>query len=512
MRSHSVSTTRPFFFLTLWLLATVPLCLASDRILDHDVVLDAQGRLQPWTSYDNVIAWSVHFINQCPTIQTKFGRDPWYLVTAKFNEDGQYLKKQNNQGSNIYWAMESAKKYYAYSGDPSLFPAVRKLIDRCLLYRTPADWAWSNVPRTQDDSPDGEYTDDWSEPDKMCMVAIGCIDFYKYSGEVKYLDAAKQIAQTICRHLQPGDAEHSPLPFRVHLQSGRVLDIYDSAMISVVKMLDLLLPFYSPQEQPALRLQRDRVLQWIFRFPMTTYYWSGYYEDVVSQQHNLNQHTPMETARYLLQHPELDPDFKEHVPALCAWVENRFGQSKRYGATSIREQDSCFMEMSSHTARYASVLAQWFGFSQDPKVFEQARAGFALATYSAYNKYSRDNRAINYVGIGYLDPWFSDSYFDYLTHLFDGLAEIPAMMTHSRNRLLQSTSVIRRIDYEKKRIRYTAFDAEGAELLHLLFRPQVLADGKPLDPAYWQFGTYRGSPNMLRIRRVGVKHIEIVAE
>ena len=85
--------------------------IAGERIRDHDVVLDKQGRLQPWTSYDNIIRWSMNFIQQCPTIQTKFGDDPWYLVTAKFSKNGTFLKKQNNPGSNVYWGVETLKKY-----------------------------------------------------------------------------------------------------------------------------------------------------------------------------------------------------------------------------------------------------------------------------------------------------------------------------------------------------------------------------------------------------------------
>ena len=29
--------------------------------------------------------------------------------------------------------------------------------------------------------------------------------------------------------------------------------------------------------------------------------------------------------------------------------------------------------------------------------------------------------------LGYLDPWFSDSYFDYLPHLLSGMADLPEM-------------------------------------------------------------------------------------
>ncbi len=485
---------------------------SEEKILDHQVVLDEQGRLLPWTSYDHIIQWSVNFINHCPTRQTKFGEDPWYLVTAKFDENGEYLKKQNNQGSNIYFAMETAKKYYAYSGDPSLFKVVRLLMDRVLLYCTPADWSWPHVPRTQDDTPDGEYTDEWGEPDKMCLVAIGCLDFYKYSGEKKYLEAALRIARTVNKHILPGDEQHSPLPFRVHLQTGRVVDTYDAGLISVVKCFSSLLPFCSSTEQEDLQKNSNVVWQWLLKYPMTNYRWSGYYEDVVSNHDNLNQHTPLETARYILQHPEIDPDYQRHVPDLLRWVENRFGKTKRYGATSICEQDSCFMEMSSHTARYASVVALWYGVSGLEKDYEEARAAFALATYSAYNKYSKDGKAINYVGIGYSDPWFSDSYFDYLTHIFDGLAEIPAMMMQQRDRMLKSTAIVQSIKYGDKKISYRTYEPDGDELLHLTFTPRVYGDGRPLPASAWQFGEYRRAQNILRIHRAGVRHIRIERE
>jgi hypothetical protein len=501
LRMHMLLSILIFFTPRLW---------SAEKILDHKVVLDSHGRLLPWTSFENIISWSVNFIKTCPTMGTKFGEDPWYLVTAKFNEDGTYLRKQNNQGSNVYWGMKTAKKYYAYSGDDVLLRVVRSLIDRVLLYCTPAEWVWHDVPRTQDDTPDGEYTDEWAEPDKMCMVAIGCIDFYKYSGEQKYLDAAKKIARTVIPFIQTGDAEHSPLPFRVHLQTGRVMDTYDAGLISVVEMIDQLLPFLPGSDQAGYLEKRDMVMQWILKVPMTNYNWSGYYEDVVSQKFNLNQHTPMETARYILQSPVLDRDYKAHVPDLIKWVENRFGKTKRYGATSIKEQDSCFMEMSSHTARYASVVAMWYGVSQDKRDREEARAAFNLATYSAYNKFSKGDRAINYVGIGYSDPWFSDSYFDYLTHIFDGMAEIPTMMNGEGNHLFKTTSVVKSIQYGKVTVHYKTFEKDGTDWLQLSFKPKVLASGKPLDAFKWSFGEYREAKNVLIIHRQGVDDIRVV--
>jgi len=242
---------------------------------------------------------------------------------------------------------------------------------------------------------------------------------------------------------------------------------------------------------------------------MRNNHWAGYYEDVKADSLNLNQQIPMETARYILQHSEMDPDYKTHVPALIEWVKNHFGKNRHFGAASICEQDSFYVQMSSHTARYASVVAMWYGISHDPMDREEARAAFALATYSAYNKFSKDGRAINYVGIEYAQPWFSDSYWDYISHFFDGMAELPEMLPPDENHLFYSTSVIRDVTYAKDEIAYEAFDSHGRERLKLNFEPIVYADGEPMPQSQWRFGDYHGVPGVLQIERKKTRRIVI---
>jgi hypothetical protein len=206
----------------------------------------------------------------------------------------------------------------------------------------------------------------------------------------------------------------------------------------------------------------------------------------------------------------MDPRYKQHVPALLAWVKDRFGKTSRYGATSIREQDCCANEMSSHTARYASVTAKWFGVTQDPRDREEARACFALATYSTYSKYSREGVAVNYVGIGYVNPWFIDSYFDYLSHILEGMAELPEMAPADSDHILGSDCIVKRVTYQPGRIEYTAFEPRGSEILRICFRPHhVVADGKSLPPGQWTYGDCRGVPGVLRIHREAARSIMI---
>jgi hypothetical protein len=479
--------------------------VGTEKLCDHEVVLDNQGRLVPWTSYDRIIKGSMEFIKHCPTHPTAFGYDPWYVVSSEFREDGTFKANQNNQGSNAFYAVETAARYYAYSGDRAAFDCARLLLERVLRFHTPEDWAWPRVPRTQDNTPDGEYTDDSSEPDKMAMVGCAYVRFFKLTGEKKYLDAALGIAKTLASHIQDGDETHSPLPFRVNLKTGEVLDGYTANMVAPVMLLDALIEMGHGD----YAAKRDTLWRWVLEYPIRNNRWSGYYEDVGHNPENLNQQIPMETARYMLRRPDRAPDFKQHVPALISWVRDRFGKTKRFGATSIREQDGCFKEMSSHTARYASVVARWYGVTGDGADRDEARASFALATYSTFNRYSKDDQALNYVGVGYVAPWFSDSYFDFLSHIMDGMAQLPDLAPADADHMLGSTATVTKITYGPKRIEYETAEPAGNELLRITFAPTVLSGGKKLDPSSWQYGEYHGVPGVLRVNRQNATCIAI---
>jgi hypothetical protein len=254
---------------------------------------------------------------------------------------------------------------------------------------------------------------------------------------------------------------------------------------------------------------RDVLWKWVVAFPMKSNRWSGYYEDVGNHPDNYNQQLPLETARFMLRHPDFEAQYKQYVPALIEWARDRFGQTRQFGATSIREQDCCFYEMSSHTARYASVAAKWFGVSGKAEDREEARASFAVATYSVKNKFSKGDDALNYVGIGYTKPWFSDSYFDYLTHIIEGMAELPEMSPADQDHLLGSTSVVQSIKYAPGRVRYRTRDKHGCEILRLSFTPKVETKKHGLR---YEFGEYRGVSNVLRVWRAGTDRVSINRE
>jgi len=48
------------------------------------------------------------------------------------------------------------------------------------------------------------------------------------------------------------------------------------------------------------------------KYPMQNNVWVGYFEDVQASMENMNQVIPLEFARYILLHPDKDPDWRDH--------------------------------------------------------------------------------------------------------------------------------------------------------------------------------------------------------
>lgn len=495
-------------------------------ILDHEVQVK-DGWLQPWLNYDSLMVWSMNFLIDGPLFDMPEGLLPGYIVTSSFGtyrgayvevlpEDRIYRERRvvNNQGSNAYFATKLFRYYYPYTGDIRALVPVKDLLDRMLMFLTPDDWAWPGMVRTQDnDDPDGIYMDERLEPDKAAMVGIAYMDYALFSGEKKYAAMGEHIAQLLLANIKEGTDKESPLPFRVNMRTGEVEDAYTSDMIFVVDFFDKILASDTSLDKELVKAKRDQVFGWIMENPVKNCLWSGYFEDIDSDcLTNMNQFAPLETARYLLNHPEYCKDYQQVVLDLLSFVKGRFGGTVRFGGVSICEQDDCFLEMSSHTARYGSVLARWARETGCDFAKNEALATLALAEYSAYNHTSKGNISVNSVGIEWYPIWYSDSYFDYLPHYFDGMEAFPEIIPEGTDHIFSTSCMLKDVQYGPGSVKYTALEPSGTERLKLSFTPKVLFGGKPLDKSAWTFGRWNDCDNILTISRKDVTDIEIVKE
>jgi hypothetical protein len=265
--------------------------------------------------------------------------------------------------------------------------------------------------------------------------------------------------------VRPGDAERSPWPFRVRAQIGEVREEYTGHVIAAIALFDAL-----KKHEAA----RGLAWRWLMAFPMKTHHWTAYFEDIPiakKPDENPNQYAPLMTARYLLEHTDLDADWRAHVSALLAWTVKTFA-STEHGAEVLSEQKADMAKMGSHTARYASVQALYFERTGDAAAKEKARRAFNWATYPC------DETGVVAVGPDKNEGWwFSDGYGDYIRHFYVGMAAVPELAP-AESHLLRSSSTVKEIAYGPKEIRYVTADAVARDVLRLNARPvKVVAGG-----------------------------------
>jgi hypothetical protein len=274
----------------------------------------------------------------------------------------------------------------------------------------------------------------------------------------------------------------------VEVRNGAIIEEYTSDIIQMVRLFSELVRLGQSQFLD----NRDAAWEWILKYPLHTQVWKGYFEDIHLDPHNQNrdQLSCLETARFILQHPEFDPDWKVHVPTIIKWVHDALDAQPFYSTVPIHEQKFCFHVMGSHTVRYASLCAAWAKASGEAEYQERAIRSFNWATYMA-----NEDGTVN-VGIDrpdyYNQCWFTDGYFDNLPHFLDGMAAIPGLAPSSTDHLLSSTSIVRDIQYGSLSVSYPIFDEQASEILRLTFLPTQVRSGAEILPEIQESGNGPG--------------------
>jgi len=498
-------------------LVLVSVCpVQAERLLWHEVRLDAGGKLLSWVEsdapYDRVIrnAWRMFETLPVQTngLRTYFTYPTFYGPNDPSHSLFSGRPWVHHPAGLFAMLTDSAILYHAYSGDRIVLDRVRDMLDHTLACgTTAADDAWTLVPYSCADAGDPVYrgaTDTiycdqeghsscgrgdgvgFLEPDKVGELGYAYLQFYEVTLERKYLRAAIRCADALARHVRAGDQSHSPWPFRVDAKTGtKIREEYTANTIGPIRLFDELIRL-KLGNKPAWHRARDLAWAWLMNYPVQNQVWTQYFEDVLiypDYRTNLNQYSPLETARYLMLHPELDPHAREHAHRILDWVTGFFAADSttmggvpekgvQWGAEVISEQVNDMDKMSSHTARYASVCALWYELSGDSDFRERAFRSFNWATYS-----SRENGLVKTSvdeGTGY---WFSDGYGDYMRHFLRGMASVPEWAPANESNLLASSSVVRSVRYSEREIDYVTFEKSAGDVLKLTCAPPAVRAG-----------------------------------
>ena len=495
--------------------------LRAGPLFWHEVRLDGKGKLLSWADsespYDYIIRNDWEMFKSIPVQQDGYRTYFTYPEFNGVNDPAQPLFSgrpwAHNPAGLFAMLTDSAILYYAYSGDQTVMDRVREMLDHMITFgTTDATDSWALVPYSSSDAgnpvyrggTDTIYCDQenhtpcgrgdgvgFLEPDKVGELGYAYLQFYEFTLEKKYLQAALHCADALAAHVRPGDQSHSPWPFRVDARTGtRIREEYTANTIGPIRLFDELLRLRCGHQKSYSRA-RDMAWRWLMTYPVQNQVWTQYFEDVLiyaDYRTNRNQYSALETARYLLQHPEKDPQALIHAKRILDWVTGFFATDSvtmsglhekglQWGAEVLSEQVNDMDKMSSHTARYASVRALWYEVTGDLDSKERAFRSFNWATYSS--------REDGLVQTSIDDPtgfWFSDGYGDHMRHFQRGVASVPEWAPPEESRLLGSTSVVRAIHYGDHKIDYLTFDKASREVLRLRDTPAAVRAGGKILP------------------------------
>jgi hypothetical protein len=505
-------------------------------IAGRPVQLDAKGKLLPWPMADNTgYSYSSYFLSQWTIVWDQYNRQrlPYYYCCFDFDRTTFELQPDPHWANSTGYLramMEGfIERLYPYTGNTQTLTFLQSFVDYELEHGlTPEGYAWSQVPYASA-NPGAERYSGWSnlgedyiEPHVVGEDGYAYLRLYEMTGDTRYLRAAIRCAEALVKNWTPGDAEHSPWPVRCYARDGKApggpMGPYSANVIEPIMLFDELIRIKQGDGADYERV-RAAVWDWFKTYPLANNVWVGYFEDTVPSMENMNQVIPMEFARYVLLHPEKDPDWREHARKLIEWVKTtpKWPKFVVHGATITTEQGNgkeyCCNDpgqcCDSHTSRLAAVEALYYAKTGDVAYRDEAYRSYNWVTY-----FQGLSSAAHSPFAG--QWWFTDEFADGPRRMMDAFWAVPEWAPADESHLLGSSSVVTKIRYGKGSVTYSTFDPESSDVLRTDFVPRfVTADGKPMarrkdlnEPGF----TFDDATHVLRIRHDGTRSIDIQGE
>jgi len=489
----------------------------AERLIYHEIKTDESGKIVPWAgppsqAYDHVIRLVWKFWRDMEKCENGL---PYYMQHMIWSKD----RHGNGLGGDqINMALSSWKLLYGYLGEEAVKQNMIFMADYWLDHglSKPTD-AWPNMVFPYDTvKHSGIYDGDmvagkgFLQPDKAATFGAELITLYKMTGNERYLNAAIKIADTMAKHVKPGDNDHSPWPYRVNAATGdtatgkMVIEYFEAPVPGQVDMkrTHRTSASYTTNWTGALRLfdglialkqgnvnayarARDMLSAWLKAYPLKTNKWGPFFEDVPTGMWSDTETNADTMAWYILENPQWDPQWRELAKRALEWSYATFANRgwEDLGVIVIDEQTVYRQPGNSHTARHASVELLYAEKTGDYSNREAAIRRLNWATYmvdhdgkNMYPATTRANAGKPGVGAGI---WLTDGYGDYVRHYLRAMASLPELAPDDQNHLLRTSSVIRSISYGADEIRYEKFDASSVERFKLgAWRPGKVTGGR----------------------------------
>ena len=417
--------------------ATVPLpkelqSLKHGRILcSHKAVYDKNGKLLPWTSWDDALKREMNWYLNCP-IEKGYPRFVYYTFMDgdyKLFRDWKTLIPATQDGMGII----SYLKYYNYIGkkNPKILRFARYMGDYLVKESVTPDtgkyprfsrstgWAGA-VPQPPDCGSQRDFPYE-VQPDKAGIAGYALALLYEETKDKSYLEQALQNARVLAANMRDGDATHSPWPFRVDYRTGAGRGQVSGNMSFILRLFDKLKELgYSEFQKP-----REKLWNWILNYQIPNLkgdgmLWVQFFEDH-DETDNRTAWSPLNLARYLIEKKEvIDPDWQKHARALIDFVNKNF-TSVIDGVLVCGEQDHDKNPWGGVLSTYGAVLAMYSAATGSDEFKEIAHQALNYGLYATFN----DGRVSESTRHRMYGAWQEDCHTDKIHNYMDAISAFP---------------------------------------------------------------------------------------
>jgi len=473
----------------------------------HPVVLDAQSKIVPWSTprsraYDQFLRIRWNFIKtkvpNCPGPGLRSSYPQYYFYCA-FKDSSNLLLPDgwmNDVGEKIPNWFESARLYYAYTGDIEPMNITKGLVDYSLEHGiTPSSYSWPNFPQTASDAGETEFrgfttakrfSADDVQVDHAGDIGATYYRMYLFYGDMKYKTAAIKVADALAKKARTGNGTQSPWPYVVNMKSGKIISDYGANWFGCIRLFDMLIAAKAGDVN-AYKNVRAKVREWLLQYPMRNGLWvDGHTDNRITGTDNLSNMSASNAGLYISDNPEFDPGWKNTLPFLIKWTEDNFvfhsapGEpSTMWGANIVSEQVTFMPKMDYQTARYAAQCARWYAVTGDTSYREKAYRALNWVTYCN----DETGKAFESPVSKGVNSWWSDCYGEGPRMFYHALGAVPEWAPPGEDRILYSQSVLKNVSYQSKKVQYTATEGNGTEFLRLAFNPAAITlNGVKISP------------------------------
>jgi len=485
---------------------------SGELLIYHNIQTDKDGNITPWYNADPAISYD-HNLRTIWGFWFNMRRDmnglPYYMNHQVWN--GNFDDPRGIGGDQFMMAISSWRLLYAYTGDENVKENACFLAGYYLTHGlSPGNCKYPEIPFPYNTLVysgvyDGDMRNgkDVAQLDKAGSLGLELIHLYKIKNDPIFLDAAVKIASTLADNVKTGDADHSPLSFKVNVYTGKTVLLnmtgkpyhnvkdtacYTSNLTPTLQMFDELIEL-KKGNVAAYKTGFDKILAWIKKYPVQDNKWGPFFEDV--GEWSETQINAMTCARYMMEHPQYFPEWKTQVKSIINWVHINFANDKwkKYGVIVTNEQSVYPVPGNSHSARQAADELLYCYLSGDTSLYTNAVHELNWATYAVdvdgKNCFPTD------------EPWLTDGYGDYIRHYLRAMAIYP-FLAPGEDHILSTTSVVQQVDYKgflkkfiylnfdkvdtnKVSLFYRTFDKQGTEIIRMKAKPSaVLLNDRPM--------------------------------